>query len=49
MPYYRLFFWLRRVFIAVHGLYLVAASRGYSLVLVHRLLVAETGPRVWAQ
>jgi len=28
------------VFIVVHGLSLVAVSRGYSLVL-HRLLVAE--------
>ena len=27
-----IFFWLRWVFVAVHGLSLVAASRGYSLL-----------------
>ena len=49
LPYDSLFFWLRRVFIAVHGLYLVAARGSYSLAVVHRLLVAETGSRAWAQ
>ena len=32
------YFWLLWVFIVVCGLSLVAASRGYSLVVVHRLL-----------
>ena len=31
-------FWLHWVFVAVHGLSLVAASRGYSVV--HGLLIA---------
>ena len=35
-------FWLCWVFVAVHGLSLVAESRGYSLVAVHRLLIAVT-------
>ena len=34
------FLWLHWVFIAVHGLSLVVASGGCSLVAVHRLLVA---------
>ena len=33
-------FWLCWVFIAARGLYLVAASGGYSLVVVCRLLIA---------
>ena len=33
-------FWLWWVFIAVHGISLVAALRGSSLVAVHRLLIA---------
>ena len=33
------FFWLRWVFIAAQGLSLVAVSRGYSLAVVHRLLI----------
>ena len=49
LPYYHLFFWLHGVSIAGHGLSLVAARGGYSLVVVHRLLVAETGSRAWAQ
>ena len=36
------YFWLCLVFVAVSGLSLVAASRGYSLVKVFRLLVAVT-------
>ena len=35
-----IYFWLYWVFIAVHGLSLVVASGVYSLVLVHRLLIA---------
>ena len=34
------FFWLHWVFVAVCGLSLVAASRGYTLVAVGRLLIA---------
>ena len=42
MPEPDLFFpFLRWVFVAVCGLSLVAASRGYSLVAVCRLLIAE--------
>ena len=33
------FFWLCWVFIALHGLYLVVASRGYSTVMVCGLLI----------
>ena len=33
-------FWLHWVFIAARGLSLVVASRGYSLVEVHGLLIA---------
>ena len=33
-------FWLCWVFVATHGLSLVAASRGCSLVAVHGLLIA---------
>ena len=32
-------FWLHWVFIAIHGLSLVAVSRGYSLVAVRGLLI----------
>ena len=32
-----IYFWLHWVFVAVQGLSLVAASRGYSLGVVHRL------------
>ena len=35
-------FWLCWVFVAVHGLSVVAEIRGYSLVAVHRLLIAVT-------
>ena len=35
-----IYFWLCWVFVAVCGLSLVVASGGYSLVVVHRLLVA---------
>ena len=38
--YLFLYFWLCWVFVAVHRLSLVAASRSYSLVMVHRLLIA---------
>ena len=34
-----LFFWLCWVFIAMHGLSSIAASRNYSLVAVHGLLI----------
>ena len=46
-----LYFWLRWVFIAVHGLSLAAASRGYSLLryvgfsLRWLLLLQSTGSR----
>ena len=33
-------YWLCWVFVAAHGLSLVAESRGYSLPVVHRLLTA---------
>ena len=35
-----LFFWLRWLFVAAHGLSLVAASGGYSSTAVRRLLIA---------
>ena len=35
-----IYFWLYYVFLAVYGLSLVAAGKGYSLVMVHRLLIA---------
>ena len=38
--YLFIYFWLRWVFIGVHGLSLVAVSGGYSFVVVRRLLVA---------
>ena len=46
--FFTLFFWLRRVFVASHGLSLVVASRGYSLLQcvgfsLRWLLVAEHG------
>ena len=34
-----IYFWLCWVFTAAHGLFLVAASGGYSLVTVHWLLI----------
>ena len=34
-----MYLWLPQVLVAVHGLSLVAASRGYSLAVVHGLLV----------
>ena len=37
---YSCYVWLCRVFLAVCGLSLVVASGGYSLVEVHRLLIA---------
>ena len=33
------YFWLCWVFVAVHRLSLVVASRGYSVVAVHKLLI----------
>jgi len=36
----RLYFWLCWVFIIAQGLSLVAATGGYSLVVVHGLLIA---------
>ena len=35
-----IYFWLCWVFVAAHGLSLVVASRGHSLVVVCRLLIA---------
>ena len=35
-----IYFWLHWVFVAVHGLSLVAESQGWSPVAEHRLLVA---------
>ena len=40
IAFYFIYFWLRWVFVAAHGLSLVAASRGYSSVAVRRLLIA---------
>ena len=37
-----IYFWPCLVFVAVSGLSLVVASRGYSLVAVFRLLIAVT-------
>ena len=37
-----IYFWLCWVFIAVHGLSLVAMGGGYSLIAVHVLLIAVT-------
>ena len=34
-----IYFWLYWVFVTVHGLSLAVASRSYSLVAVHRLLI----------
>ena len=42
--FYLFIFWLHWVFAGVHRLSLVAASRGYSLVVVHRLLTAVASP-----
>ena len=39
--YYLFYVWLSWVFIAAHGLSLVAESRGHVLAVVHRLLAAE--------
>ena len=36
-----MYFWLHQAFIALHGLSLAVASRGYTLVVVHGLLIAE--------
>ena len=45
--FYLFYFWLRWVFVAVHGLSLVAASRGYAslgwLLIAVASLVAEHG------
>jgi len=35
-------FWLCWVFVAARGLSLVAVSGGYTLAVMHRLLIAET-------
>ena len=49
-----MYFWLCWVFVAAHRLSLDAASRGYSPVAVHRLLIAvasfwgSVGSRAWA-
>ena len=37
---YFIYLWLCWVFVAMHGLSLVAASRGYSLLRLHGLLLA---------
>ena len=39
-----LLFWLRWIFIATHGLSVVAASGASSLVAVHGFLVAVASP-----
>ena len=39
-------YWLRWVFVAVHGLSLAAASRGYSLAVACRLLTDVASPVV---
>ena len=50
---YLLYFWLCWVFLAARGLPLVVASRGYSVVAEHGLLlavtslVAESGSRLY--
>ena len=36
----KIYFWLRWVFVAEHGLSLAVVSRAVSLVAVHRLLAA---------
>ena len=36
--FFKVYFWLRWIFVAVHGVALVAESRGYSIVAVHGLL-----------
>ena len=46
---YFLLFWLRWVFVALHGLSLVLASMGYTLAVEHGLVsamasLAENGP-----
>ena len=41
------FFWLHWVFIAAHGLSLVAVSEGYSLVAVQRFLTVVAS-LVWS-
>ena len=38
--YALLYFWLCWVFVAAHGLFLVAASRGHSLVVVRGVLIS---------
>ena len=38
------YFRLHWVFIAVHGLSLVAVSEGYSLIAVHGLLIVAASP-----
>ena len=40
------YFWLLLVFIAGHGLSLVAESGGYSLVTEHGLLIVVASPAV---
>ena len=34
-----IYFWLHWIFVAAHGLFLVAANRRYSLAVVHGLLI----------
>ena len=38
--FFKIYFWLLRVFVTAHELSLVVESGGYSLVGVHRLLIA---------
>ena len=35
-----IYFWLHWVFVAAHGIFLVATSRGYSLIAMHGFLIA---------
>jgi len=46
MSYLFIYFWLGWIFIAKHGLSLVVASWGYSLVALHGLLIVEASPVV---
>ena len=38
--YLFIYFWLHWVFVAAHGIFLVATSRGYSLIAMHGFLIA---------
>ena len=40
VSFFFFFFWLFWIFVAASGLSIVTVKRGYSLVAVHRLLIA---------